>query len=389
MTPSARIAAAIEVLDAIIGGQAAEQALTRWARGSRYAGSKDRAAVRDHVFDALRNWRSDAIRGGGTTGRARMLGRLRAEGVDPAQFFSGEGYSPAPLSTAEVAHDRVPEAKGDLWDLPDWLLPLFEQSLGEMAKDAAQALRRRAPITLRVNVARTDSEAAQDALASEGIATVKNPRASTALSVTEGARKIRNSTSFADGLVELQDASSQAAVEDIAPTGTALDYCAGGGGKSLALAALGWRVTAHDADPVRMKDIPVRAQRAGHQIAICSPEEIAQAGMLDLVLVDAPCSGSGTWRRTPDAKWALTPERLDALSGMQTDILNAAAAHVAPNGVLVYATCSVLNIENQSQIDGFLARNPDWELQHLQSWAVDEDGDGFFAAHLTRQSILA
>jgi len=130
----------------------------------------------------------------------------------------------------------------------------------------------------------------------------------------------------------------------------------------------------------------VRAERAGHKIAVCSPAERAMAATFDLVLVDAPCSGSGTWRRTPDAKWALTPERLDALSGMQAEILHAAAAHVAPRGVLVYATCSVLNVENQFQIDSFLAQHSDWKVQHVQSWAVDEHGDGFFAAHLTRQS---
>ncbi|MEL7091016.1 MAG: RsmB/NOP family class I SAM-dependent RNA methyltransferase, partial [Pseudomonadota bacterium] len=335
MTPGARVAAAIEILDQIDDGMPAEQALTRWARASRFAGSGDRAAVRDHVFDVLRHWRSDAARGGGQTGRARMIGRCRAMGVDPTELFDGQGHAPASLSDAERSADRDPApGGGEACDLPDWLVPVFEASLGVAWQDTAQALQGRAPVTLRVNLARGDAAAARAALAADGVETRENARAATALTVTKGARKVRQSAALRDGLIELQDAASQAAVMAIAGSGRLLDYCAGGGGKALALAARGWEVTAHDADPARMRDLPNRALRGGHQIALCE----APKGSFDAVLCDAPCSGSGTWRRTPEAKWRLTPEQLAALCALQLEILADAQARVAPGGVLYYAT---------------------------------------------------
>ncbi|MEO0401118.1 MAG: RsmB/NOP family class I SAM-dependent RNA methyltransferase [Pseudomonadota bacterium] len=386
MTPGARIAAAIGVLDAVAAGQPAEQALTRWGRASRYAGSKDRAAVRDHVFDALRNWRSDAVRGGGTSGRARMIGRCRADGSDLDALFDGVGHAPDPLSAAEQAGGSDPTETGARWNLPDWILPQFTASLGAVAEETALALCARAPITLRVNVARTTLSQAQQALAKDGITTAVNPRAETALSVSEGARKVRMSTAYLDGLVELQDASSQAATLSLPVRGTALDYCAGGGGKSLALAAQGWAVTAHDIDARRMRDLAERAARGGHDIALCATDKLAEKGPFDLVFCDAPCSGSGAWRRSPDAKWNLTQDRLDELSAMQRDVLDAGRALVAPGGQLVYATCSVLGAENDAQIAAFLERHPEWSVSATHSWCIDAHGDGFFAAQLTRNS---
>ncbi|WP_299369852.1 RsmB/NOP family class I SAM-dependent RNA methyltransferase [uncultured Tateyamaria sp.] len=382
MTPGARVAAAIEIIDAIAGGQAAEQELTRWARNSRFAGSKDRAAVRDHVFDVLRNWRSDAVRGGGDTGRARMIGRLRDLGIDPSDMFTGQGHAPSVLTEVEQASRGIPETPGDRWNLQDWMVPHFKESLGEDAEPTAMALATRAPVTLRVNCTRSTVVQAQAALLSEGISTARNARAETALTVIEGAKRVRLSQAFADGLIELQDASSQAAVAGFQQAGRALDLCSGGGGKALALAAQGWAVTAHDIDPGRMRDLPARAARGGHRIDICPPENIGKAGHFDLVFCDAPCSGSGTWRRTPDAKWALTQDRLTALQQMQAGVLDAAVSHVAPGGVLAYATCSVLAVENAAQVAAFRARHPGWQVLSSCTWPVDKDGDGFFLACL-------
>ncbi|MEP5630728.1 MAG: RsmB/NOP family class I SAM-dependent RNA methyltransferase [Tateyamaria sp.] len=384
MTPGARVAAAIEILDSINDGQPAEAALTRWARGSRFAGSGDRAAVRDFVYDALRHWRSDAVRGGGTSGRARMIGRLRGADLECETFFNGVGHAPEPLSEQETSAGQAPETTGDLWNLPDWLVEIFKSSLGDAAETTALALTQRAPVTLRVNTTRTDRDAVQAQLRSEGVQTVPNPRAPTALTVTEGPRRLRNASSYLTGLVEMQDASSQAAILGISGTGRALDYCAGGGGKSLALAALGWTVTAHDIDEGRMRDLPVRATRGGHDIKQCSPDNVGTAGLFDLVLCDAPCSGAGTWRRAPEAKWALTPDRLDALISLQADVLDAAIKHVEPGGQLVYATCSVLPRENMGQVDAFLARHDGWRLVRSESWSVDASGDGFFVAVLSK-----
>ena len=385
MTPGARIAAAIEILDAIADGMPTEQALTRWARGSRFAGSKDRAAVRDHVFDVVRHWRSDATRGGAATGRGRMIGRLRAQGADLDTLFDGQGHAPGPLSDTERSAGQDPVDTTAAWDLPDWLVPEFEESLGSSAKATAHALTQRAPVTLRVNISRTTIAAVQPVLEQDGIKTQRNPRAETALTVVDGARRIKNASAYKDGLVEIQDAASQAAVTAIGAGGRALDLCAGGGGKALALAAQGWSVTASDADAGRMRDLPVRAARGGHAIAVSSAEKVPGLAPFDLVFVDAPCSGSGTWRRTPDAKWALTPERLAELVGIQRAVLSQAADLVRSGGRVVYATCSVLQDENDRQVAWFLDAHPAFQLDDKTQWPVDSAGDGFFSAHLTRK----
>jgi len=389
VTPGARVAAAIEILDSIEAGQAAEAALTRWARASRFAGSGDRAAIRDYVYDGLRHWRSDACRGGGTTGRVRMIGRFRASGEDMAALFDGVGHAPAPLTPAEEEAGTPPETPGDVWDLPDWLVAEFQACLGDEAHQTAQALTDRAPVTLRVNTSLADVAQVQAQLRTEGVETTPNPRADTALTVTAGPRRLRNAASYLEGLVEVQDAASQAAIAGISGTGTALDFCAGGGGKSLALAARGWAVTAHDIDPGRMRDLPARASRGQHEIALRAPDELNAADTFDLVFVDAPCSGSGTWRRTPQAKWTLTPERLADLMSIQAGVLDAAVPHVAPFGRLIYATCSVLAGENIRQVDAFLARHPDWHMDDSRHWPVDAWGDGFFVAHLARTALSA
>jgi len=385
MTPGARVAAAIEILDRIQSGQPAEQALTRWARANRFAGSGDRAAIRDHVYDVLRNRRSDACLGGGKTGRSLMIGRLRAQDAEIADLFNGVGHAPEQLSVAEKSAGETPQEKEDIWNLPLWLVNAFSQSLGKRAESTARALAMRAPVTLRVNTRKTGVPEAQAHLQQEGIDTTENPRAETALTITKSPRRLRNSPIYLNGLVELQDGSSQAAIAGVEGMGTALDFCAGGGGKALALAASGWHVTAHDVDANRMRDIPARALRGGHDIALCPSEDIKRAGTFDLVFCDAPCSGSGTWRRSPEAKWALTPERLQDLVKLQAQVLDEAQDHVAPKGQLVYATCSVLKEENEAQIHAFLARNTRWQATHIQRWDVDDWGDGFFVAHMSRR----
>lgn len=385
MTPGARVAAAIEVLDAVEAGASAEQVLTRWARRNRYAGSKDRAAVRDHVFACLRNWRSDAIRGGAETGRGRMIGRLRAEGLDPGDFFSGEGYAPAALSQSERVAGNPQGAA--LLDVPDWLWPELQVDLGSDAEPTAHAWKSRAPVTLRANLGRATREEVQDALSGEGIETEANPLAESALTVTGGARRIRGSECFQSGLVELQDAASQALCEVFPEPCRVLDYCAGGGGKALALAALGHAVSAHDIDAARMSDLPERATRAGAEITILGPDDLGRAEPFDVVLCDAPCSGSGAWRRSPQGKWDLTPARLAELTDLQGQIMEKAAQFVGPDGVLAYATCSVLRRENEAQSEAFRARQLEWAEGFSRRWNVTTSGDGFYTCHLTRAEI--
>ncbi|MCE8554713.1 RsmB/NOP family class I SAM-dependent RNA methyltransferase [Ruegeria pomeroyi] len=386
MTPAARLQAAIEVLDEILAGKPAEQALTGWARRSRFAGSKDRAALRDHVFDALRARRSFAARGGAETGRGLILGLCRAQGLTVADLFTGIGHAPAPLTPEEQAGGRDPAPGAEAADIPDWLWPRFKASLGAQAQQAGEIMQSRAPVHLRVNTARADRPGAIAALAGEGIATQPHPACDTALEVTEGARGIARSTAYLDGLVELQDAASQAIVAalPLAPGMRVLDYCAGGGGKTLALAAVpGVEVFAHDAAPQRMRDLPTRAARAGARVRLLDTAEATQAAPFDLVLADAPCSGSGSWRRAPAGKWDLTEEKFTALLTVQREILHHAAALTAPDGVLAYATCSMLAEENEGAVDAFLQAGG-WQVVESHRWNVLSGTDGFYLALLTR-----
>jgi 16S rRNA (cytosine967-C5)-methyltransferase len=239
-------------------------------------------------------------------------------------------------------------------------------------------------VFLRVNAARATRAEAAARLAAEGVATAPHPLAGLALQVTENAERIAQTAAFSEGLVELQDAASQAVVEalPLAPGMRVLDLCAGGGGKALAMAARGAQVTAHDAAPARMRDLPARAARAGVRVGLSDrPEALAP---FDLVLADAPCSGSGAWRRSPEGKWRLTPAALSALQETQAGILDRAAGCVAPGGWLAYATCSLLAAENEAQVAAFAARQAGFALQHERRFSPLEGGDGFHLALFRR-----
>jgi 16S rRNA (cytosine967-C5)-methyltransferase len=237
-----------------------------------------------------------------------------------------------------------------------------------------------------VNLARLTVEAAIARLAEDGIATRPHLLANSALEVTENARKIRISAAYLDGLVELQDASSQAVVAmlPLADGMSVLDHCAGGGGKTLAMAARArLRLWAHDATPRRMTDLPARATRAQAQVTLTEkPENTAP---YDLILADVPCSGSGSWRRDPEGKWSLTRDRLSQTLALQAQILDRVAPMVAPEGFLAYATCSVLRAENEVQISDFLARHPEWRCVNEARFDPRSGGDGFYCAILTRK----
>ncbi len=384
MTPAARHAAAIAILDRVIAGEAAEKALTNWGRGARFAGSGDRAAVRDLVFDALRCRRSYAARGGAETGRGLILGGLRDRGADVEDVFTGVGHAPAPLNGEERAGGRAPAGLEAL-DCPDWLAPRLQESLGPDFAPVMEALRHRAPLFLRANLRKATREEAVAALAAEGITARPHALSSTALEVIEGARKVQGARTFTAGLVELQDAASQA-VCDLIPVpagGKVLDYCAGGGGKTLALAARAealWFV--HDANTARMADLPRRLVRAGAKAtALAIP---ADAGPFDVVLCDVPCSGSGAWRRAPEGKWKLSQEGLARLGRVQDAILDAATALVRPGGVLAYATCSILAEENAGRVAAFLGRHAGWCRTGGCAFTPLDGGDGFFLAVLER-----
>ena len=385
MTPGARVQAAIGVLDRVLRGAAAERALTAWARGSRYAGSGDRAAVRDHVYDALRRLRSAAWTGGAgdvpveaMDARAVLAGLLSGRGEDVAALFSGTGHAPAPFA---LPADPGPMPDAVALDVPDWL----RARTGGALDAAFAALRDRAPVTLRVNLARTDRATVIAALAEAAHAAVADPLSPGAIRLEGAARGLTAMPAFRDGLFELQDAGSQALVDrlPLGPDERVLDLCAGGGGKALAMAARGaGPLFVHDAAPARMRDLPVRAARAGAAMTVLPDPD--DAAPFDGVVADVPCSGSGAWRRAPEAKWRLAPDRLEALGAVQSDILDRAARLVRPGGWVAYMTCSILPEENAARVDARVERGEE-SLEDRVDLPLAEGGhDGFHYSLLRR-----
>jgi len=326
-----------------------------------------------------------ACLGGGETGRALVVGLLRDTGNDPSDIFTGTTYAPTALSDAEKAANTgladLPEDVGA--DCPAWLWPMVKDALGTVGGAQVFAtLRDRAPLTMRANLRKSSRATALAALADCGITGVENPLSDTAITLPDYPRNLKNIPPYTQGLVELQDAASQAIV-DALPVfvgGKILDYCAGGGGKTLAIAGrMHARFTAHDAFVPRMKDLPARAARAGVDVEILAGPP-ADGREFDLVFCDAPCSGSGSWRRDPEGKWGLSRDGLRAVCALQQQILQDAAQYVTEGGFLAYATCSFLPVENKSQIENFLASEPNWSLLSEKQFLPNQFGDGFYIA---------
>ncbi len=381
MTPAAHISAAIEVLDDLVRRRRpAAETLKDWGVAHRFAGSKDRAAIASLVFDALRKRASAAFVMGDDTPRAIMLGALReARGLDAeaiASLCTGAGHAPAPLSDEErarlktVSLDRAPDhVRGDY---PEWLAARFEAAFGASAAAEGAALAARAPVDLRVNLLKCSREQALEKLAH--LAPAPTPLSPIGLRIDVGQARgpaLTGETTYVKGLVELQDEASQIAALLCAasPGEQVLDLCAGGGGKALALAAQmhnRGQIYAHDWDGRRLAPIHERLERAGaRNIQVRAPR--GQADVLadlearcDLVLIDAPCTGTGAWRRHPDAKWRLAPGALEVRLKEQRELLEKAARFVKPGGRLVYVTCSALRDENEDRVGAFLAANPNF-----------------------------
>lgn len=377
MTPAARFAAAIEILDGVSEGKALEPALLAWTRSHRFAGSKDRAALRDIVFSIYRRRASCAAMGNGLDGMALVRGYLAQEGVNESEVFGSGGYAPPaigaddPLTIAWEALSNTIKA-----DLQPWVWRKFQAEYGEEAHALADALRHRAPVWVRVNPKKANPKAVMADLEERGFSPAPHATCKTALRLGANERKIGQDPAYLEGLIELQDLAPQAAVEalDLEPGNTVLDYCAGGGGKSLAMAALGASVTAHDSELGRMKDIPARAARAGVKIEQVSELERQK---YDLVLCDVPCSGSGAWRRATANKWSLTEADLSELVARQREIVRHALAHVKSGGRLAYMTCSLLAEENREQTSWLSDK---LQLLQEQQWTPLLGADGFYLA---------
>jgi 16S rRNA (cytosine967-C5)-methyltransferase len=381
MTPGARLSAAIDVLaDVETRRRPAPNALKDWGLAHRFAGSSDRAAIAGLVYDALRRKASSAFVMGEATPRAIVLGTLRLErGLDVAaiaRLTDGARHAPALLTEAErralAAHSLADAPAHVRGDYPEWLdLPLARVFGDERAEEGA-ALARRAPLDLRANTLK----AARDKAAEEVAHLAPEPTHwspdGLRILISADAKNppVHAEPAFLKGHVEVQDEGSQVAaiLTGAKPGEQAIDLCAGAGGKTLALAALmenRGQIYATDFDLRRLAPIHARLARAGaRNVQVRTPRWLDidvlsdQAGRADLVLIDAPCTGIGTWRRNPDAKWRVRPGALAERVKEQAALLDRAAALVKPGGRIAYVTCSVLAEENGDQVRGFLSRHP-------------------------------
>jgi len=422
-----RLAAAIEVIEDIERRhRPASEALKDWGLSHRFAGAGDRAAIGNIVYDALRRKRSAAWLLGSDAPRALGFGALAlglslsAEAINRA--LDGDRFAPAPLSPEELdgldaarLADAPPAVRADC---PEWCVPLVEEAFGDDWTDEVTALSGRPPLDLRVNTLLSDRDRVLEELRETGAAPTVLAPEGIRIQPIEGQGRhpnVQAEPAFQKGWFEVQDEGSQvvAHLADAIEGMQVLDYCAGAGGKTLALAAaMGNRgqIFAHDAEKQRLAPIFDRLRRSGaRNVQTVAGASGLQplAGEMDLVLVDAPCTGSGTWRRRPDAKWRLTDRQLDVRLREQATILDAAKAFVKPGGRLAYITCSIFPQENQHQVAAFLAGNPDFEAaDHAALWrdfwpsapdrarAVDPGivltpartgTDGFFFASLRRR----
>jgi len=390
MTPAARIQAAIEILDEVIAsvrddGPPADAIVQRYFKTRRYAGSKDRRAVRELAFRAIRRSGERP-----ESGRAAVLG-LADDDAMLLDLFDGSPHGP---SVREAEEDKAAASM-----VPRWVQSLLSS---HVSGEEWPQLLERAPLDLRVNMARTTREQTL----------VEFPDATPTRLSPWGLRlaadsRVDDHPAFVDGRVEVQDEVSQLIALACQPANgmRILDLCAGAGGKSLALAAAatGAEIIASDTNRSRLAQLPARAERAGATIIarlIDGGREAAQLadleGRCDIVLVDAPCSGSGTWRRNPEGRWRLTPERLDRLVKLQARLLDLAVPLVKPGGALVYATCSIVRAEGADQARNFLGRHSSWKVQDVPFAGGRTDGpgriltpghdstDGFFVARLVK-----
>lgn len=396
MTPAARVQAAIELLDQIIiaardGGAAADVLISRYFKDRRYAGSKDRRAVRDLVYRAIRRTGERP-----ETGRAAMVG-LAKDDAELSALFTGEGHGPVPIA--------VGEAGAAASVIPEWLAPYLYPEIDTAEQNA---MLERAPLDLRVNRLKSDVQAMQAAF----------PDAKPVSDLPDALRLpsdtlIEQTPAYHDGLIEVQDAGSQwlAKASEVKADMRVIDLCAGGGGKTLALAAdmaNQGQILATDISRPRLQQLMPRAERAGANIIetlLLNPNKESEMlrayeGQADLVLIDAPCSGSGTWRRNPESRWRITPERLDRLVAEQARLLDIASKLVAPGGSILYAVCAITQAEGAQQVERFVSRHAAWEpdmaLLDDSLWPGRQAGhgrlltplhdgtDGFFFARLQR-----
>ena len=391
MRPGARLKAAADVLeDILVRHRPAATALADWGKAHRFAGSGDRATIGTLVYDALRRKSSIGAKMGADTARALVLGAapraLALTADEVAAAADASEYALSSLSAAERAGlaaelpaNAPAHVKGDI---PAWLMPSFERAFGARAAAEGAALSQRAPVDLRVNTLKATREKVVKALSHFGAEPTSLSPVGVRIAPPEGTARaphVEAETAHGKGWVEVQDEGSQVAalLSGAGPRLQVLDLCAGAGGKTLALAAQmqnTGQIYAYDADKRQLRPIFERLKRAGvRNVQVMEAGDEAALSALgprfDVVLIDAPCSGSGTWRRKPNSKWRLKPANIPERQAEQAHVLDLGARLVKPGGRLVYVTCSVLPEENADQVAAFLARHADYALlPYTEAW---------------------
>ena len=398
-----RVTGAIEVLaDIESRRRPVADALKDWGLSHRFAGSGDRAAIGNIVYDALRMRLSHAYLLDDDSPVALAYGVLIRQWGLPLESlieeFADDRFAPPALTQEQISAfefrnllDAPAYVQGDV---PEWVAASLEANFGDAWLDEAKALTGRPTLDLRANTLKASRDKVVDALSRSGATASPIARNGVRIPAGEGPSRLPNVTaelSFQKGWFEVQDEGSQIVADLVNPGehDQVLDYCAGGGGKTLAMAAAmrnKGQVHAYDADRKRLAPIIERLRRAGTrnvQVHDDARQLQPMTGKLDAVLVDAPCTGTGTWRRRPDTKWRLTQRNLDERISQQQEALTAASAYVKPGGTLVYVTCSVLPEENDRQVERFTAEHPEFAIVSVKEDLARLVGPGAGSAHVS------
>jgi len=379
----------IEILDTYLNEAKIDFVLRKWAIKHRFAGSSDRRKIKDIIFDIIRQKKSCEHVGGGFSGRNLLIGYLKLKGTELSSVFDNSKFGPEELTIKEQNITVDFSNLSDIYELdfPSWLIPILRRSLLNEFSNVVKALRNRSHIQLRVNLKKISRLNAMKKLQKNNIECEINELCTTALNVLNGAQHILTSPCFENGFVELQDAGSQLVSEliEINYNDKVLDMCAGAGGKSLAIscgAELDATYFAWDINFDRMKDIDARSKRAG--VKIEKVIKLSSKSFYNKIIIDAPCSGSGSWRRDPEGKWRLDEDILDNYVKTQRELILKGLKLLAPRGQILYITCSILDIENGKLIDDLISSVLSLRLVKSISLVPSSKSDGFYGAVLEK-----
>ena len=401
MRRDSRANAAIFILDEFLTGQNLNAILSKWSKTNRYAGSSDREAIRNIVFDILRVKKTFTFilkkEKQLVNGRALVFLYSVYHSLPLNDIFTGHNYGPDKLNNYEKKFSEIAKENNErvfevIDNIPDFLINEFKRSLRSKFNNIMRLLEKRAPVSIRVNALKSDVSTILEVLSSEGIEGKIAKKVRYGIDIIGNPRRLTQIQAFKDGYFEVQDLHSQKTIEGlpIKEDTKILDYCAGAGGKILNIACLlkgNGRFFVHDLDKKKLIEADMRAKRAGIKLKRLNVENMHKYySSFDYIVADVPCSGSGTWRRNPQQKWRITPDSLEDILNRQITILNEVKDLIKKSGFLFYITCSLLKIENEEVVDKFLIENKNFSLSNKENIIIDAQGDGFFCAVLQKKN---